>query len=39
MTTPLRILLIEDSEDDAALLVRELRKGTCSGSSTRRYQR
>jgi diguanylate cyclase (GGDEF)-like protein len=27
MTRPLRILLVEDSEDDAALLLRELRKG------------
>jgi diguanylate cyclase (GGDEF)-like protein len=27
MTTPLRVLLVEDSEDDATLLVRELRKG------------
>jgi len=27
MTTLLRVLLVEDSEDDAALLVRELRKG------------
>jgi signal transduction histidine kinase len=26
-TTPLRLLLIEDSEDDAALLLRELRRG------------
>lgn len=27
MATPLRILLVEDSEDDATLLLRELRKG------------
>lgn len=27
MRTPLRVLLIEDSEDDALLLVRELRRG------------
>src|SRR5216683_1289276 len=27
MTVPLRVLMIEDSEDDAALLVRELRRG------------
>jgi len=27
MATPLRVLLIEDSEDDALLLVRELRRG------------
>src|SRR5882672_2048946 len=27
MAVPLRVLLIEDSEDDAALLVRELRRG------------
>lgn len=27
MTTPLRVLIIEDSEDDAALLLRELRRG------------
>jgi diguanylate cyclase (GGDEF)-like protein len=27
MTQPLRVLLVEDSEDDAALLLRELRKG------------
>jgi two-component system cell cycle sensor histidine kinase/response regulator CckA len=28
MATPLRVLMIEDSEDDAALLVRELRRGS-----------
>jgi len=28
MTTPLRLLLIEDSEDDALLLMRELSKGS-----------
>jgi len=27
MGTPLRVLIVEDSEDDAALLVRELRRG------------
>jgi diguanylate cyclase (GGDEF)-like protein len=27
MTIPLRVLMVEDSEDDAALLLRELRKG------------
>jgi len=27
MSTPLRVLLVEDSEDDAELLLRELRKG------------
>lgn len=27
MTTPLRVLIVEDLEDDALLLVRELRKG------------
>jgi two-component system cell cycle sensor histidine kinase/response regulator CckA len=27
MGTPLRVLVVEDSEDDAALLVRELRRG------------
>ena len=27
MSTPLRALIVEDSEDDAALLVRELRRG------------
>jgi diguanylate cyclase (GGDEF)-like protein len=27
MSTPLRVLIVEDSEDDAALLVRELRHG------------
>jgi two-component system cell cycle sensor histidine kinase/response regulator CckA len=27
METPLRVLMIEDSEDDAALLLRELRRG------------
>jgi two-component system, cell cycle sensor histidine kinase and response regulator CckA len=28
MTTPLRVLIVEDSEDDMALLVRELRRGS-----------
>ena len=27
MSTPLRVLIVEDSEDDTALLVRELRRG------------
>ena len=27
MSTPLRLLLIEDSEDDALLIVEELRRG------------
>jgi CheY-like chemotaxis protein len=27
MSTPLRVLVVEDSEDDAALLLRELRRG------------
>src|SRR5258708_12454453 len=27
MGTPLRVLMIEDSEDDAVLLLRELRRG------------
>ncbi len=27
MNTPLRVLVVEDSEDDAALLVRELQRG------------
>src|SRR3546814_18828509 len=27
MDTPLRVLIVEDSADDAALLVRELRRG------------
>jgi CheY-like chemotaxis protein len=27
MSTPLRVLLVEDSEDDAALLLREVRRG------------
>jgi two-component system, cell cycle sensor histidine kinase and response regulator CckA len=27
MTTPLRVLIVEDSEDDMALLLRELRRG------------
>src|ERR687893_962984 len=27
MTVPLRVLLVEDSEDDALLLLRELRRG------------
>ena len=27
MRTPLRVLIVEDSEDDMALLVRELRRG------------
>jgi two-component system, cell cycle sensor histidine kinase and response regulator CckA len=35
MTIPLRILMIEDSEDDAALLLRELRRGGYEISSKR----
>jgi len=27
MPTPLRVLIVEDSEDDALLLVRELKRG------------
>ncbi len=27
MPTPLRVLIVEDSEDDALLLMRELRRG------------
>jgi hypothetical protein len=27
MTTPLRALIVEDSEDDAVLVVNELRRG------------
>jgi len=27
MATPLRVLIVEDSEDDAALIVRELQRG------------
>jgi len=27
MSTPLRVLIVEDSEDDMALLVGELRRG------------
>jgi len=27
MSTPLRVLIVEDSEDDALLLIRELRSG------------
>jgi hypothetical protein len=27
MHTPLRLLIVEDSEDDTALLLRELRRG------------
>ncbi len=33
--TPLRLLLIEDSEDDAALVVRELKRGGYAVTSTR----
>ncbi len=29
MGTPLRVLIVEDSEDDAILLLRELRRGGC----------
>src|SRR5260221_5018001 len=35
MTTPLRLLLIEDSENDALLLERELRRGGYDVSGTR----
>ncbi len=35
MTKPLRLLIIEDSEDDALLLVRELRKGGYDPESLR----
>ena len=34
-TTPLRLLLIEDSEDDALILLRELRRGGFSVDATR----
>lgn len=27
MTTPIRVLMVEDSEDDALLVIRELRNG------------
>ena len=27
MSTPLRVLIVEDSEDDTALLLHELRRG------------
>jgi DNA-binding NtrC family response regulator len=35
MATPLRVLLIEDSEDDALLLLRELRRGGFEPTSRR----
>jgi PAS domain S-box-containing protein len=35
MTTPLRLLLVEDSEDDACLVVRELERGGFGVSVTR----
>ena len=35
MGTPLRVLMIEDSEDDAALLLRELRRGSYDVESER----
>jgi diguanylate cyclase (GGDEF)-like protein len=35
MATPLRVLLVEDSEDDALLLLRELRKGGYAPESLR----
>lgn len=35
MNTPLRVLLVEDSEDDAALLLRELRRGGFQPTSER----
>ena len=33
MSLPLHLLMVEDSEDDAALLVRELRRGGSSPHS------
>jgi hypothetical protein len=40
MSFPLRLLLVEDSEDDALLLLRELRRGWIQHNpSTRRYRR
>jgi signal transduction histidine kinase len=35
MAEPLRVLIVEDSEDDAALLVRELRRGGWTPTFTR----
>jgi two-component system cell cycle sensor histidine kinase/response regulator CckA len=35
MGTPLRVLMIEDSEDDAALLLRELKRGSYDVESVR----
>jgi two-component system cell cycle sensor histidine kinase/response regulator CckA len=35
MGTPLRVLMIEDSEDDAALMLRELRRGSYDVASER----
>ncbi len=34
MRTPLRVLIVEDSEDDALLLIRELRCGDYIGNVT-----
>src|SRR4051794_37304444 len=35
MTTPLRLLLVEDSDDDMELLLRELRRGAYEPDCTR----
>ena len=35
MSTPLRVLIVEDSEDDAALILRELRRGDYEPASER----
>jgi PAS domain S-box-containing protein len=35
MTTPIRLLLVEDSEDDAALILRELKRAACAIASER----
>ncbi len=35
MGTPIRVLIVEDSEDDAILLLRELRRGGCDPISER----
>lgn len=36
MGTPLRVLIAEDSEDDATLLVRELKRGSLLSSCPER---